>query len=79
MEKSKILEKAEAILENIRPYLQKDNGDVKIVDYEEDTHVLVVSLLGSCADCPLSLMTLRGGIEKLIIKNIPQIRRIENE
>jgi Fe-S cluster biogenesis protein NfuA len=79
MEKNKILSKAESVLQSIRPYLQKDEGDIKLIDFEEDTRTLVVSLLGNCKNCPLSLMTLRGGIEKLILKQIPYVRRVENE
>lgn len=79
MEKNLILEKAEEILNSIRPYLKQDDGDVKLVNFEEDTQTLVLSLLGNCKDCPLSPMTLRAGIEKLLIKQIPEIRRIENE
>lgn len=63
-------------LNNIRPYLQADNGDVELVDVTEDG-IVKVKLLGSCEDCPLSIMTLRAGIERAIMKEVPSIRRIE--
>lgn len=69
----------EKVLEIIRPYLREDNGGVDFLRFEDDTQTLVLSLTGNCKNCPLSLMTLRAGIEKLIIKNIPEIRRVESE
>ncbi len=69
----------EKVLDIIRPYLCEDGGGVEFLRFESDTHTLVLSLTGNCKDCPLSLMTLRAGIEKLIIKNIPEIRRVESE
>lgn len=63
-------------LNNIRPYLQADNGDVELVDVTEDG-IVKVKLLGSCEDCPLSIMTLRAGIERAIMKEVPSVRRIE--
>lgn len=63
-------------LNNIRPYLQADNGDVELVEVTEDG-IVKVKLLGSCEDCPLSIMTLRAGIERAIMKEVPSVRRIE--
>jgi len=69
----------EKVLDIIRPYLLEDGGGVEFLRFEFETHTLVLSLTGNCKHCPLSLMTLRAGIEKLIIKNIPEIRRVESE
>ncbi|MBX3043689.1 MAG: NifU family protein [Candidatus Kapabacteria bacterium] len=69
--------KVESILEKLRPYLQLDGGDVEYVHYETDTRTLVLRLLGNCSGCPMALMTLRGGIERFILKDIPEIRRVE--
>jgi Fe-S cluster biogenesis protein NfuA len=74
---SNIRAKVELILEKLRPYLQIDDGDVEFVRYEENTQTLVLRFLGNCADCPLSMMTLRGGIERFILKDIPEVRRVE--
>ncbi len=63
-------------LNNIRPYLQADNGDVELVDVSEDG-IVKVRLLGACKDCPLSVMTLRAGIERAIMRAVPSVRRIE--
>lgn len=63
-------------LDNIRPYLQADNGDVELVDVTEDG-IVKVKLIGACEICPLSVMTLRAGIEKAIMKEVPSVKRIE--
>jgi len=63
-------------LNNIRPYLQADNGDVELVEVTEDG-VVKVKLLGACEICPLSIMTLRAGIERAIMREVPAVKRIE--
>lgn len=67
------------ILDRVRGYLQEDGGDVHFVRYEPAYSTVVVSLTGNCRGCPLSLMTLRGGIERFILHEIPEVKRIENE
>lgn len=74
-----IKEKIEKVLVKIRPYLSIDDGDVEFVRYEEENKTLVVKMLGNCRNCPMSIMTLRAGIEKFILKEIPEIKRIEKE
>lgn len=71
--------KVEVVLQKIRPHLNKDGGGVELIRFEEETKTLVLTLTGNCKDCPLSLMTLRAGIEKLILKFIPEVRRVESE
>jgi Fe-S cluster biogenesis protein NfuA len=63
-------------LNSVRPFLQADNGDVELVDITSDG-IVKVRLTGSCAICPLSIMTLRAGIERTIMKEVPSVRRIE--
>ena len=63
-------------LESMRPFLQADNGDVELVDVTEDG-IVKVKLLGECKDCPLSVMTLRAGIERSLMQQVPGVRRIE--
>ena len=65
------------VLSKLRPFLVEDGGDVEFVRYEEETRVLELRLLGNCRGCPLSLMTLRGGIERHILNEIPEVRRVE--
>lgn len=63
-------------LNSIRPFLQADNGDVELVEISEDG-IVKVRLLGACEQCPLSVMTLRAGIERALMREIPGIKRIE--
>lgn len=67
----------ESVLEKCRPYLYEDGGDIEFVNYEIHNRTAVFRFLGNCSDCPLSIMTLRAGIERMIISEIPEIRRIE--
>jgi Fe-S cluster biogenesis protein NfuA len=63
-------------LNSVRPYLQADNGDVELVEVSDDG-IVKVRLLGACEICPLSIMTLRAGIERAIMREVPAIKRIE--
>jgi Fe-S cluster biogenesis protein NfuA len=63
-------------LESIRPFLQADNGDIELVDVSSNG-IVKVRLLGECENCPLSIMTLRAGIERSLMKQVPGIKRIE--
>jgi len=64
-------------LESVRPFLQADNGDIQLVDITDDG-IVKVRLLGECEKCPLSIMTLRAGIERTLIKQVPGVKRIES-
>ncbi len=64
-------------LDEIRPHLQKDDGDVEFVSFDDDAGILYVRLTGNCAVCPISIMTLRAGIERYLISKVPEIYRIE--
>lgn len=76
-EKSDIESKVNAVLSKVRPFLQEDGGDVEFFRYDEIAKVVEVRLTGNCKKCPLSIMTLRAGIERFIIKEIPEVKRIE--
>jgi Fe-S cluster biogenesis protein NfuA len=65
-------------LQSLRPYLQEDEGDIEFVRFENETSVLEVRFLGNCKTCPLSVMTLRAGIERYLLARIPEIRRVES-
>ena len=68
--------KAEAALDLIRPYLQTDGGDVQIIELTDDL-VLRLQLLGACGSCPMSLMTLKAGVEETVKREVPEIKAIE--
>ncbi len=65
----------EEVLESIRPQLMADGGNVELVDVEDG--VVKLRLVGSCASCSSSLMTLKMGIERALKKAIPMVRCIE--
>jgi Fe-S cluster biogenesis protein NfuA len=63
-------------LENIRPYLQADGGDIRLVDIT-DKMVVQVELTGACEGCPFSMQTLKAGVEQTILKKVPEIKAVE--
>jgi Fe-S cluster biogenesis protein NfuA len=69
-------EKIEKALETIRPYLQADGGDVELVSVS-DEGIVEVRLTGACVGCPMSQMTLRAGVERALMREVPGIRRVE--
>lgn len=68
-------EKVNAELEKIRPSLQADGGDVELVDVVDG--VVKVRLKGACAGCPMSTMTLKNGIERLLKEQLPDVKSVE--
>lgn len=71
-----IEQRIQLALDKVRPYLQEDGGDVELVRMRDDG-ILEVSLTGTCKRCPMSLMTLRAGVERAVMKDIPEVRRVE--
>ena len=67
-------EKVETVLAEIRPALQADGGDVELVDVSEGT--VKVRLKGACAGCPMSTMTLKNGIERILKEQIPEVKEV---
>ena len=67
-------EKVQDIINKIRPMLQADGGDVELVDYVDG--IVKVRLKGACAGCPMSQMTLRNGIERVLKKEIPEVKAV---
>jgi Fe-S cluster biogenesis protein NfuA len=69
-------EKVKEAINKIRPMLQADGGDVELVDVQEG--IVTVRLQGACAGCPMSQMTLKNGIEKILKKEIPEVVSVES-
>ena len=69
-------EKVEAAINKIRPMLQRDGGDVELIEIEDG--VVKVRLQGACAGCPMSQMTLKNGIERILKQEIPEVVSVEN-
>lgn len=65
----------EAVLDQIRPTLQADGGDVEFIDFHEG--VVTVRMKGACGNCPMSMMTLKQGIEARMKAAIPEVQAVE--
>lgn len=73
---SVLTDRIEAALNDIRPYLEADGGNVKILELSED-RVLKLEFVGACGTCPMSTMTFKAGIEAAIKRFVPEINKIE--
>jgi len=68
--------KVQGIIEQIRPYLQNDGGDIQFIEITED-NVVNVELLGACGSCQHSTITLKNGVEQAVKKALPEIKSVE--
>lgn len=75
VENQTLLEQVSNALDGIRPYLEADGGNVKIVEITEDKEV-ILELLGTCSSCSMSTMTMKAGIEQAIKKAVPEITEV---
>lgn len=71
-----LIQRVEASLDSIRPYLEADGGNVKITQITSD-NVVTLEFVGACGTCPMSTMTFKAGVEEAIKKAVPEITRIE--
>ncbi len=72
-----IKQQVEQALEKIRPFLQRDGGDIKLIDVTDDG-VVKVQLTGACQGCPMSQMTLKQGVEKALMKEVPAVKEVQS-
>lgn len=70
-----MFDQVQEVLDKLRPYLQRDGGDVQLVDVEEG--VVKLRLMGACGSCPSSTITLKAGIERALIEEIPGIKEVQ--
>jgi len=71
-----LTERIDKALDNIRPYLETDGGNVKILEITDDM-IVRLELLGACGTCPMSTMTLKAGVEEAIKKAVPEVNAVE--
>ncbi len=70
-----IVKRIEKSIEEVRPYLQADGGDISLVEVTED-FVVKVKLLGACGSCPFSVQTLKLGVEDKLKKDVPEVKEV---
>ena len=75
--RNEIIEKVSEGLDAIRPYLQADGGDITLIEVSDDM-VVKVKLLGACGTCPMSIQTLKAGVEHTLKGIIPEIKEVVN-
>lgn len=73
---TEFLTRIEKALDQIRPYLEADGGNVRVLEVTDDM-VLKLELMGACGTCPMSAMTLKAGVEQSVLKAVPEIRAVE--
>ena len=71
-----VYERVQKVLEKIRPYIQSDGGDISLVAVDESSGVVKVTLHGACGSCPSSTATLKGGVERMLRQEIPEIKEV---
>ena len=71
----KILNKIEGALEDFRPYLEADGGDISLIEVTDD-YVVKVKLLGACETCSVSMMTLKNGVELAVKSAVPKVKEV---
>ena len=71
-----IISKIEKALEQVRPFLRADGGDIALVEVTDD-HIVRVKLLGACKGCSISHITMKAGIEEAIKNAVPEIKTVE--
>ena len=71
----RILNKIEGALDDIRPYLKTDGGDISLVEVTDD-YIVKVKLLGACGSCHVSMMTLKNGVELAIKNAVPKVKEV---
>jgi Fe-S cluster biogenesis protein NfuA len=73
---SELSDRIEAALDSIRPYLERDGGNVRVLEFTSD-HVLKLEFMGACGTCTMSTMTFKAGVEEAIKRSVPEIKKIE--
>ena len=77
MEHTELKNKVIEVLDQIRPYLQQDGGDLQFVELTDD-NVVKIKLTGACGHCPHAIITLKQGVEQAVVKLLPEIKSVES-
>jgi len=69
-------DRIEQVLDTIRPALRSDGGDVELIDFDAEDGIVHLRLMGACGSCPVSMLTLKRGIEQRIVGVVPEVRAV---
>ena len=73
---TEFIDRIEAALDSIRPYLEADGGNVRVLEFTAE-NILKLEFVGACGTCPMSTMTVKAGVEEAIKRTVPEIKKIE--
>lgn len=76
MENTSTIEKVEKVINKLRPYLNRDGGDIELLDYKEG--IVYVKMLGACAGCSMLDETLKEGVEQILMEEVPEVLGVQN-
>ncbi len=76
MEEKNVESRIIQLIDKIKPFLIQDGGNLEFIRYEN--HIVYVKLVGACADCPMMDITLKDGIEELLVNEIPEVEQVLN-
>lgn len=76
MNDNDIVKKIKELIDKLRPFLMSDGGNLEFVEYKDN--IVYVRLMGACEDCPMMDITLKDGIEELIVNEIPEVLEVRN-
>lgn len=71
-------QRIEEILDSIRPAIRVDGGDIELVEFDDVTGVVTIRMVGACHACPMSMLTLKAGIEQRLRMQVPEVRTVES-
>lgn len=75
-EKQQLIERIDLALDDVRPHLKVDGGNVEVIDVTED-NIVKIKWLGNCEGCHMSVMTMRAGIEQAVKRRVPEVQGVE--
>ena len=76
LKSEELIQRIESSLDSIRPYLEADGGNARVIEITKD-NIVKLEFVGNCGNCPMSTMTFKAGVEEAIRRNVPEIRSIE--
>ncbi len=72
-----IMNRIERALDQIRPAIRMDGGEVEVVNFDQDSGMVSLKMLGACGGCPMSTMTLKMGIERALRQSVPEVKAVQ--